>query len=66
MVMVLKRGSAGWPNRANVRASTVPSGAVNDSRPASTSWATQTPVMAFDRLAIRGRRGGRHAAEAER
>ena len=36
MVMVLKRGSAGWPRRVNVRASTEPSGVVNDSRPAST------------------------------
>ena len=52
MVMALKRGSAGWPNRAKVRASTLPSGALNDSRPESTIWAMHTPVIAFDRLAI--------------
>ena len=66
MVIVRKRGSTGWPKRANVRASTLPSGAVNDSRPESTSCAMQTAVIAFDRLAIRRRRGGVHAADAER
>ena len=66
MVIVRKRGSTGWPSVANVRGSTLLSGAVNDSRPESTSCAMQTAVIAFDRLGDPGRRCGGHPAGAER